>query len=149
MLIAKTPSVLNVLLHSPSTAMFKLLSPTYIYDFYPSLTTRRVALTISKYVRNSPAVVYCFGMRSYPVNSPLYRDCLRACPVKVRSTRDLRDVAKLHWNPKERCKFIDLQGDGLASEELLWRLSDHCYNHACENGGRPKSLYDEILHSPF
>jgi hypothetical protein len=144
LLHARSPSVLNVVLHSPSTAMFKILSASYIYDFYPSLSTKRVTLTVSKYIRDSPAIVYSFGMRSYPANSPLYRDCVRVCPAEVRCTRGLPGVAKLQWNSTDKSNFLAFHYDGFENEILMWRLSDHCYNHACDTGGRPRSLYDDV-----
>lgn len=144
LLHSKTPSILKVILHSPSTAMFKILTPTYLYDFYPSLTANGVALIVSKYIHNSLALVYGFGMRSYPINSPLYRDCIHVCPVKVRSTQHLTGVIKLRWSFRDESRFLSVHSDTFQEEDLQWRLSDHCYNHACENGGRPMSLHDNI-----
>ena len=144
LLHGRSPSVLNVVLHSPSTAMFKVLTPTFIYDFYPSLTANRIALTVSKYIQYSPTFVYSFGMRSYPVNSPLYRDCVRVCPVRVRCTRGLVGVTKLRWRLINDTEFVTCRNDGFESEDLWWRLSDHCLNHACRYGGRPKFLYDNV-----
>ena len=97
LLCSESASVLKVVLHSPSTSMFKILTATQLYNFYPTLTAKHVALTIPKGFDNCPALVYSFGMRSYPANSPLYRDCVRSCPIKIRCTRFLKDVTKSTW----------------------------------------------------
>lgn len=141
LLHGRTPSVSNVALHSPTTAMVKILSATYIYDFYPSLTNHGIALTISKHLHESPAIVYYFGMRSYPINSLLYRDYNHVCPAAIRSTRGLVGISRLQWCLDEKNNFIDLHKDGIGNEEVMWRLSDHCCNHACDNAGRPESVY--------
>jgi hypothetical protein len=141
LLHSNSSSALKVVLHSPSTAMFKVLTASTLYDFYPSLTAKRIALSISGRLDHCPSMIYCFGMRSYPVNSPLYRDCLQTCPVKFRRTRKLNGISNHRWRI-DNSGFLVTGSDGFEMENLFWRLGKRCDNHACDFACRVCSLYD-------
>lgn len=52
------------MLHSPSTTMFKILTPTRLYDFYPTLTQKKIAFVISPhYLQVCPTEAHSFDVR--------------------------------------------------------------------------------------
>ena len=144
LLCSKTASVLNVVLHSPSTSMFKILTATTLYDFYPTLSRKRVALTIPKGLDLCPSLIYSFGMRSYAANSPLYRDCVRSCPIEIRSTRFLKGIARSVWRSPD-LRLTGTRLDPFEAEDLKWRLGNRCDNQACDYRGRDYSLYGNAV----
>jgi len=124
--------------------MFKILTATRLYDFYPSLTAKRVALTTSEDIDLCPSLVYNFGLRSYHANSPLYRDCVRSCPIRFRCTRFLTGVARLVWRSESHDDLHPLGAsfDPFEVENLKWRLGNRCDNQACDYRGRDCSLHE-------
>jgi len=125
--------------------MFKILTATRLYDFYPTLSAKRVALTVPKGLDLCPSLIYSFGMRSYPTNSPLYRDCIRSCPIKIRCTRFLKGVARLTWRSSDDFQPSGTSLDPFELEDLKWRLGDRCDNQACDYRGRDSSLYGNAV----
>jgi hypothetical protein len=137
--LAKQHSVLPVVVSSPFTCQFNVLTATHLYSLYPKLLMRRetvrgMALTWSAETQR----LALRGVRVVKPNEKWTVPCDEACLPVWRRTDTLDGVGVMQWagyngtQNIEESRLLTLTDDFELSN-YKWRLGVHCSNPACQN----------------
>jgi hypothetical protein len=129
---SSSKSVLPVVLASPLTSHFNVISTTNVYSFFPSTASTDACIrTDHLNLRINHRGLTHLDLQ--PDNRAWTRACGAQCPARVcKTTRDSA-VGMFHWNAEKRDKISGIQGVDylLAKELVIWRFSMFCRNPFC------------------
>jgi len=127
-------------LRATNTANFTILTSSRLYDFYPTLKSRRINVTSGTWCNGSERTArYFCGLRSHFGTSKWQEPCGEACPNQPRFTKGMKGVGIARWGGVDR--ELDTGdsvsvGHALEASNFMWRMGDWCRNSYCPNYNR-------------
>ncbi|KAF8803391.1 hypothetical protein BYT27DRAFT_7340885 [Phlegmacium glaucopus] len=135
--LAKMPSIVPVVISSPFTSQFNILTSSCLYCFYPGLLSRQetvrgmATITILDLQRLTMRGLRCLGD-----SNAIFPPCGDACLPVWRRTEKLEGVAVMAWggyqgnfNYSPEFSLVD----DLGASNFKWRLGIRCLNSTCPN----------------
>jgi hypothetical protein len=135
--LAKHSSVVPVVISSPFTCQFNILTASHLYCIYPKLLSRREAVRgmAPVYVAELERVT-SRGVDVVRPSSNWTLPCGEACLPVWRRTENLVGAGFMHWGGFNRVQHVYPQmiADDIEFSNHKWRLGVFCSNPACQNG---------------
>jgi hypothetical protein len=145
--LAKHPSVVPVVISSPFTCQFNILTATHLYCLYPKLLSRRE--TVRSMAPAFIAEVQRLVLRGVRIVKPTAEwtvSCEEACLPVWRRTEALDGAGVMWWggydghNNNGPVKLCSVPED-IDFSRHKWRLGVRCSNSACRNSGNSTLLW--------
>lgn len=138
--LANQPSIIPLVVSSPFTCQFNVLTATHLYSLYPKLLSRRETVRsmapadIAEYQR-----LDLRGVRIVTPNAEWTVPCGEACLPVWRRSEALEGAGIMRWGGYDGNRFTELLklpslNDDIDFSNHKWRLGVQCSNSACQNG---------------
>lgn len=135
--LANQPSVIPVVISSPYTCQFNIMTATHLYSLYPKMlscreTVRGMAPT---YVAETQRLALR-GVRVVRPNAEWTVPCGEVCLPVWRRTEVLDGAGIIRWggyDADQNCEHVGTPSltDDIGFSDYKWRLGVHCTNTAC------------------
>lgn len=137
--LAKQPSVVPVIISSPFTCQFNILTATHLYTLYPKLLSRREAVrSLAPFYAAELQRLALRGVQIIKPNAAWTEPCNEVCLPVWRRTEVLDGAGVMQWGgyngkfESGHSRMLTLT-DNVELSNYKWRLGVHCLNPACQN----------------